>query len=233
MKYAELHCKTNFSFLEGGSHAPELVDRAVELGYAALAVTDRNTLAGVVRAHAAAKESRLRLIIGAELILRDAPPVVLWAPDRAAYGRLARLITLGRRRAVKGDCELTFDDLAQHTGLLAGLVTTAEPFPHVHPRTSRSGPSADHRLPAERDTGSPPSGVPARVSRAANSRNAAAVPGPVCRSRLSAGRLAARSGRSSAIGRIARRNRGAAAFRWWLPATCSTTCRGVCPCTMC
>ena len=163
MKYAELHCKTNFSFLEGASHASELVERAVALGYAALAVTDRNTLAGVVRAHAAAKEQPIRLIIGAELTPRDAPPIVLWAPDRDAYGRLARLITLGRRRAVKGECELTFDDLAQHTqGLLAGLVTTADcRSPQDHPRTSRSGPSADHRLPAVQDTGSPPSGVPA------------------------------------------------------------------------
>ncbi len=163
MKYAELHCKTNFSFLEGASHASELVERAVALGYAALAVTDRNTLAGVVRAHAAAKEQPIRLIIGAELTPRDAPPIVLWAPDREAYGRLARLITLGRRRAVKGESELTFDDLAQHTqGLLAGLVTTADcRSPQDHPRTSRSGPSTVHRLPAVRDSGSPPSGVSA------------------------------------------------------------------------
>lgn len=125
--YAELHCKTNFSFLEGASHAQELVERAAELGYAALAVTDRNTLAGVVRAHAAARTHGLPLIIGAEITLQDAPPVVLWAPDRAAYGRLARLITLGRRRAGKGACVLCFDDLAQHAqGLLAGLVATAQ-----------------------------------------------------------------------------------------------------------
>ncbi len=125
--YAELHCKTNFSFLEGASHAQELVERAAELGYAALAVTDRDTLAGVVRAHAAARAHGLPLIIGAEITLQDAPPVVLWAPDRAAYGRLARLITLGRRRAGKGACALRFDDLAQHAqGLLAGLVATAQ-----------------------------------------------------------------------------------------------------------
>lgn len=122
--YAELHCKTNFSFLEGASHASELVERAAELQYHALAVTDRNTLAGVVRAHAAAKQSGLHLIIGAELVLRDFPPVVVWAPDRRAYGRLSRLITLGCRRAAKGDCELRFADLADHAeGLLAGLVT--------------------------------------------------------------------------------------------------------------
>ena len=120
--YAELHAKTNFSFLEGASHPDELVRRAAELGYCALAVTDRNSLAGVVRAHAAAKDAGLKLVVGAEITPDDAPPVVLWATDRAAYGRLARLITQGRRRAEKGDCRLCFDDIAQHAeGLLAGI----------------------------------------------------------------------------------------------------------------
>jgi error-prone DNA polymerase len=122
MRYAELHAKTNFSFLEGASHADELVRRAVELGYAALAVTDRNSLAGVVRAHGAAKDAGLKLLIGAEITPDDAPPVVLWATDRASYGRLARLITQGRRRAEKGECRLTFEDVVEHgDGLLAGL----------------------------------------------------------------------------------------------------------------
>src|SRR5919106_2804340 len=77
--YAELHCKTNFSFLEGASHPDELVQRAAELGYAALAVTDSNSLAGVVRAHGAAKQLGLKLVIGAELAPQDAAPLVLWA----------------------------------------------------------------------------------------------------------------------------------------------------------
>ena len=89
MHYTELHCRTNFSFLEGASHAEELVVRAAELGYAALAMTDRNSLAGVVRAHVAAKEAGLKLVIGAEITPINAAPVLLWAPDRAAYGRLA------------------------------------------------------------------------------------------------------------------------------------------------
>jgi error-prone DNA polymerase len=123
MGYAELHCKTNYSFLEGASHADELVATAKERGYAALAVTDRNSLAGVVRAYVAAKEHKLKLIVGAEIHPRDALPVVLWATDRRAYGRLCRLITLGRRRADKGQCELTFDDIAAHAeGLLAGAI---------------------------------------------------------------------------------------------------------------
>ncbi|MHB9048670.1 MAG: PHP domain-containing protein, partial [Pirellulales bacterium] len=125
--YAELHCKTNFSFLEGASHADELVQRAVDLGYRAIAITDRNTLAGVVRAHAAAKDRGFKLLIGAEITPEDASPVVLLATDRAAYGRLARLITRGRRQAEKGQCHIELDDIAEHAaGLLAGVVLQAD-----------------------------------------------------------------------------------------------------------
>jgi error-prone DNA polymerase len=121
--YAELHCKTNFSFLEGASHPDELVVRAAELGYRALAITDAHSVAGVVRAHGAAKQVGLKLLIGAEIRPNDAPAVVLWASDRASYGRLSRLITVGRRRAEKGDCQLTFDDIAQHAeGLVCGVL---------------------------------------------------------------------------------------------------------------
>src|SRR3569623_3225935 len=121
--YAELRCKTNFSFLEGASHPDELGLQAAELSYAALAITDRNSLAGVVRAHTAAKQAGLKLLIGAEITPVDAPPIVLIAPDRKAYGRLSRLITVGRRNAPKGECRLTFADLAAHSeGLLAGVI---------------------------------------------------------------------------------------------------------------
>ena len=123
--YAELHCKTNFSFLAGASHADELVASAQELGVAALAVTDINTLAGVVRAHTAAKDAGLKLIVGAEITPSDAPPVVLWASDRASYGRLSRLLTVGRRRAEKGECSLRLGDIAAHAeGLIAGVCAT-------------------------------------------------------------------------------------------------------------
>src|SRR4051794_5928838 len=122
MHYAELHCKTNFSFLEGASHAEELVWQAETLGYKALAVTDRNSLAGVVRAYTAAKDVNLPLVIGAEVTPSDAPPVVLWATDRASYGRLCRLLTRGRRQAPKGECRLTRQDIAEFSqGLLAGV----------------------------------------------------------------------------------------------------------------
>ena len=128
MRYAELHCRTNFSFLEGASHAQELVLTASELGYAALAVTDRNSLAGVVRAHGAAKDAGLKLD---DRRRSDAQPtrpaVVLWATDRASYGRLSRLLTVGRRRAEKGECLLTLDDIAEHSaGLLAGVAPPRE-----------------------------------------------------------------------------------------------------------
>jgi error-prone DNA polymerase len=131
--YAELHCRTNFSFLEGASHPDELVRQAAELGYPALAITDRNSLAGVVRAHVAAKEVGLKLLIGAEITPVDATPVLLWATDRAAYGRLARLLTRGRRAAAKGECRLTLDDVAAHEqGLLAGVPLRSTPTEDLH-----------------------------------------------------------------------------------------------------
>jgi error-prone DNA polymerase len=123
MNYAELRCKTNFSFLRGASHPDELVDRAAELGYATLAITDLNSLAGAVRMHVAAKEKGLKLLIGAEITPDDAPAILVYAPDISAYGRLSRLITRGRRSAEKGDCRLGFDDVAEHAaGLLAAIV---------------------------------------------------------------------------------------------------------------
>ena len=121
--YAELHCKTNFSFLEGASFPDELVNRAAELGLAALGISDRNSLCGVVRAHVAAKQAKLKLLIGAEITPQDGPPILLYATSRAAYARLSRLITVGRRRAEKGACELTVQDVCEHAAGLMGVVT--------------------------------------------------------------------------------------------------------------
>ncbi len=134
--YAELHCLSNFSFLRGASHPEELVIRAADLGYAAIAMTDRNSLAGVVRAHVAARDHDIHLIIGAEITPRDAPPIVLLAPHRNAYARLARLITLGRRRAPKGQCFLDLDDvLTLHD---SGLIAIARsPNPYDDPTATR------------------------------------------------------------------------------------------------
>ncbi|MBT3069277.1 error-prone DNA polymerase [Rhodomicrobium sp. Az07] len=104
-RYAELQAATNFSFLEGASHAHELVARAVELGLSAIAITDRNSLAGVVRAHLAARDHGVKLVIGCRLSFVDGAPDLLCYPtDRAAYGRLCRLLTLGKSdRVVKSD----------------------------------------------------------------------------------------------------------------------------------
>lgn len=121
--YVELHCKSNFSFLEGASHADELFQTAAGLGYRALAITDRNSLAGIVRAHVASKETGLRLIVGAELHPVDGPPLVVWPQDLAGYARLCRLLTRGRLRREKGACELSWRDVAQlNQGLLAGIL---------------------------------------------------------------------------------------------------------------
>ena len=109
--YAELHCLSNFSFLRGASHPEELVERAKRLGYAALALTDECTLAGVVRAHLAAKDAGLPLILGSEFTLDDATKLVLLASDRESYGDLSQLITRGRRQARKGAYRLTRDDV--------------------------------------------------------------------------------------------------------------------------
>ena len=110
--YAELQASSNFSFLRGASHPEELVARAAELGHGAIAIADRNTLAGVVRAHAAAKSAGIKLVIGSRLNFTDgAPSLLLFPTDRAAYGRLSRLLTLGKRRAAKGACALTLDDV--------------------------------------------------------------------------------------------------------------------------
>ncbi len=109
--YAELAVTTNFSFLRGASHAEELVQRASELGHAAIGIADRNTLAGVVRAHIAARAAGLRLLIGARLVPADGPEVLTYPVDRAAYARLSRLLSAGKLKAAKGECHLTLADI--------------------------------------------------------------------------------------------------------------------------
>jgi error-prone DNA polymerase len=108
--FAELIAATNFSFLRGASHAHEMVGQAAELGLAAIGIADRNTLAGVVRAFEAAKEHKIRLIVGARLATTDGFEAVCYPTDRAAYGRLCRLLTAGNRRAVKGQCHFSFEE---------------------------------------------------------------------------------------------------------------------------
>src|SRR5688500_180747 len=116
--YAELDVTTNFSFLRGASHPDETVFTSALLGQRAMAVTDVNTLAGVVRAYEAARRvENFHLIIGARLVFTQGPDLLVWAPDRAAYANLCRILTVGRRRAPKGECHLTLDDfLERHEG---------------------------------------------------------------------------------------------------------------------
>jgi error-prone DNA polymerase len=121
--YVELQCASHFSLLRGASSPGELFDEAARLGYRALAICDRNSLAGMVRAHIAAKETGVRLIVGCELVLRDGMTVLVYPTDRAAYGRLCRLLSLGKSRAGKGACDLDLTDLAAHAeGQIAILV---------------------------------------------------------------------------------------------------------------
>src|SRR2546427_12538849 len=112
MQYAELHCVSNFSFLRGASHPEELVARAKELGYAALAITDECSLAGVGRAHVEAKNLGFPLIIGSEFRLDDGLRFVLLATDREGYGSLSALLTRARRNAAKASYRLMRSDLA-------------------------------------------------------------------------------------------------------------------------
>jgi error-prone DNA polymerase len=126
--YAELQVTSNFSFLHGASHARELMPTAQALGLTAMGVTDRNTLAGVVRAWTAAKELQVRALTGCRLDFVDGTPSLLCYPsDREAFGRLTRLLTVGQLRARKGECELRWADFLDHAdGQLALIVPPAK-----------------------------------------------------------------------------------------------------------
>ena len=220
--YAELHAKTNFSFLEGASHPDELVRRAAELGYRALAVTDRNSLAGVVRAHGAAKDAGLKLIVGAEITPDDAPPVVLWATDRAAYGRLARLITQGRRRAEKGECRLSLRRRRRARRRTAG----------GNQLQDWRVESANCRSDGARIESQPICNLAIFHSPLSTLRSPL-LPRPLRRPLLPAGRTAPRAGRSAAAGAAAGNLAADAASRWRRPATCIITCPSGRRCTTC
>jgi error-prone DNA polymerase len=113
MTYVELQTTTNFSFLRGGSHPEELVEQALGLGYSAIAVTDRNTLAGIVRAHVAAKGKDIRVIPACRLDLTDGPSLLAYPMNREAYAALSALLTAGNRRTEKGKCDLKRSNLAE------------------------------------------------------------------------------------------------------------------------
>jgi error-prone DNA polymerase len=121
MEYSELQVTSNFSFLRGASHPNELVDQAAAFGYKKIAVTDRNTLAGIVRAYAAAKEKDIKIIPACRLDLLDGPSLLAYPTDREAYGRLSALLTVGNLRAEKGKCHLYKADVYEHA---AGMLFT-------------------------------------------------------------------------------------------------------------
>ncbi|HEX8900237.1 error-prone DNA polymerase [Vitreimonas sp.] len=134
MSFAELCVTTNFSFLRSGSHPEEMVEQALALGLVGVGVADRNTLTGVVRAHVKAKSLKeegkgdIRLIVGARLVFRDGTPdLIAYPKDRAAYANLTRLLTIGNRRAPKGECWLDFTDYFAHAeGLQTILIPAFE-----------------------------------------------------------------------------------------------------------
>ena len=130
--YAELAVTTNFSFLRGASHPQEMVARADELGLAAIGIADRNSLAGVVRAYDEARKRKIKLLVGSRLVTVDGFEVLAYPTDRAAYGRLCRLITAGNLKAKKGECHLTFEDIF---GASAGQIFIALP-PRLSPVAS-------------------------------------------------------------------------------------------------
>jgi len=127
MAYSELQVTSNFSFLRGASHAHELVEKAEAFGYQKIAITDRNTLAGIVRAHAACRGKNVKLIPACRLDLLDGPSLLAYPTDKEAYGRLSALLTLGNMRAEKGSCHISRADVYAHSkGIIFCLVMPGE-----------------------------------------------------------------------------------------------------------
>ena len=114
MNYTELQVTSNFSFLRGASHPEELVEQAVALGYKEIAITDHNTLAGIVRAHAAAKKNGIRIIVGCRLDLLDGMSLLAYPTNSKAYSKICNLLTTGNLRAEKGECHLYRSDVYQY-----------------------------------------------------------------------------------------------------------------------
>jgi len=144
--YVELGVTSPFSFLRGASDAIELVLAALEHGMDAIGIADRNTLAGVVRLHSAAKEAGLKPLIGCRLDLTDAPSLLAYPKDREAYGRLSRLLSLGKMRAKKGECELSLADVAEYSQGMAFIVwpDDLDQFEGELPRLLEALPSLRH-----------------------------------------------------------------------------------------
>ncbi len=115
MSYVELHVTSNFSFLRGASHPEELIEQAAAYGYKEIAITDRNTFAGIVRAHVAAKKNNIRLIPGCRLDLLDGPSLLAYPTNKNGYSQLCNLLTTGNWRTEKGKCDLYKADVYQYS----------------------------------------------------------------------------------------------------------------------
>jgi len=142
MRYAELAVTTNFSFLRGASHPREMVARADELGLAAIGIADRNSFAGVVRAYDEARKRTVKLLVGVRLVTIDGFEVLAYPADRAAYGRLCRLLTVGNLKARKGECHLTFEQIlgtSEGQMLIALPPLMTSPWGEVDARSASGG----------------------------------------------------------------------------------------------
>jgi error-prone DNA polymerase len=132
MSYTELQVTTNFSFLRGASHPEEMVQKAVELGYNKIAITDRNSFAGIVRAHAAAVKNNISIIPACRLDLLDGPSLLAYPTNKEAYSGLSALLTKGNLRAEKGDCHLKKADVYEHA---KGIKFVAIPINDAYQKT--------------------------------------------------------------------------------------------------
>ncbi len=171
--FIELAAKSNFSFLEGASHPEELVVTAAALGSPGLAVCDRNTLAGVVRAHLAGREVGIRTAVGCHLMFDDGTPnILVWPSDRAAYGRLCRLLTIGNMRGAKDDCRLMLSDLVEWCeGLILAIVAQTAAPDVIDPcskraRAARQPPPPPRHIDVLQRPGPAPAGCPRRARQA-------------------------------------------------------------------
>jgi len=162
--YAELAVTTNFSFLRGASHPQELVARADELGLTAIGIADRNSFAGVVRAYDEARKRKIKLLVGTRLVTIDGFEVLTYPTDRAAYGRLCRLIAAGNLKAKKSECHLTFEEILDaaegHIFIALPSVDLQDSFPGRGAAWSKPLHAAPHR--------GNPSLFPSRLSALAN-----------------------------------------------------------------
>ncbi|MGE5367952.1 MAG: error-prone DNA polymerase [Betaproteobacteria bacterium] len=193
--YAELAVTTNFSFLRGASHPQELVARADELALTAIGIADRNSFAGVVRAYDESRKRKIKLVVGTRLATIDGFEVLTYPIDRAAYGRLCRLITAGNLKAKKSECHLTFEEILNAAeGQIFIALPPATPYRGMNSISSRprdpptlAGRASAGLESAEAQSAKAESGDPALDSRLReNERKDPAVPSSDFSSRLSA-----------------------------------------------